>query len=172
MKKKTNSRKVIIGLVIALAAIAILLVVVNILEESDFQFGSNDTANEANGYNEPPRLVYVGNTEMYEILNDTSDEGSFVYIGRPTCPHCVEFEPTLEETLEYLGQELRYFQIDLAREEDDESEMTMAEIMDELGVTGVPRIVYIENGLVIDSLSGNQPKNNVISFFDDNGGLN
>jgi len=159
---KSNSKKMIIGLVIALTLVIVLLILADILNEGDFQFGSNN-ANE---------LVYVGNTEMYEILNDTSGEGVFVYIGRPTCPVCVEFEPTLRETLRYLDQELRYYQVDLAREADDESEMTMSEIMNELEVSGVPRIVYIENGVVIDSLASNQPKERVISFFDENGGLN
>ena len=211
-KKSNNSKKIIFGLVIALAAIAVLLVFLSILEESDFQFGSNDANddyNEVIDYDdddndndndgndndgndndgndndgndnddndddaavESTRLVYVGNEEMYEILNDTSGEGFFVYIGRPTCPHCIAFEPTLEETLQYLDQELRYFQIDLAAEADDESEMTMAEILGELGVAGVPRIVYIENGVAIDALSGNQAQEYVLEFFEENGGLN
>jgi predicted bacteriocin transport accessory protein len=182
------------GLVIALASIAVILVLASILEES----GVNDTTGDdiTADYDEPTddeeltnadeptdddddandddirRLVYVGNSEMYEILNDASGEGFFVYIGRPTCPHCAAFEPTLEETLRYLDQELFYYQIDLAREGDAESEMTMSEIMEEIEVTGVPRIVYIEDGLVIDSLAGNRSQEDVISFFDENGGLN
>jgi len=183
MKKKSNSRKVIAGLILALVGISALLVIISILEESDanneneVSNNENEDSNVENDENtsddgeQRRRLYYVGNDEMYEILNDTSGEGFFVYIGRPTCPNCVEFEPTLEETLRYLDQELRYYQVDLAFE-GPESEMTVSEIMDELEVTGVPRIVYIENGEVIDGLSGNREKEDVISFFEENGGLN
>ena len=181
MKKKSNSSKVIAGLIIALVSIVALLIVVNALDGSDDDDVQTDTNNTAedesdngdNGENNDiARLFYVGNTEMYEIINDRTGEGFFVYVGRPACPHCAAFEPVLEETLEYLDQDLRYYQTDLAALGDDESEMTMAEIIGELDVTGVPRILYIENGAVIDALSGNQPKENVLTFFDDNGGLN
>ena len=193
MKRKTNnSKKVIIGLVIALTAVALLLIIVNILEERAARSDVDDLADnvvaeydeavvddgdepaddEEPEDEEPRRLFYVGNAEMYEILNDTSDEGFFVYVGRPGCPHCVAFEPTLEETLQYLDRDMRYFQIDLAAELNDESEMTMSEILTELDVTGVPRIVYIENGEVIDSLGGNRPQEDVLEFFEENGGLN
>jgi len=181
-KKQSNSRKVILGFIIALAAIAVILIVLSILEEND-QADTNSAADEyeetSNEYGDDNddsalsrRLYYVGNSEMYEILNDTSGEGFFIYIGRPTCPHCAAFEPTLEETLQYLDRDMRYFQTDLASLANDESEMTMNEIVQAMGVTGVPRVVYVENGVVIDALSGNQPMDVVLSFFDDNGGLN
>ena len=194
-RKKTNSSKVIMGLIIAFVSVAVILVLANILEETDMNNTTGDDDIIAD-YEDPidgddatdedptddddttdddgeiRRLVYVGNSKMYEILNDDSGEGFFVYIGRPTCPHCAAFEPTLEETLRYLDQELFYYQLDLARAADAESEMTMAEIMGELEVTGVPRIVYIKDGLVIDALAGNRSQEDVISFFDENGGLN
>jgi len=176
MKKKSNSSRVIPILIIAFVSIIALLIVVSALEgnNDDAQTETNnDTGDADNGNSEEDRgLFYVGNTEMYEILNDTTGEGFFVYVGRPGCPHCAAFEPVLEETLEYLDRELRYYQTDLAALGDDDSEMTMAEIIGELDVTGVPRVLYIENGEVIDALSGNQPKENVLTFFDDNGGLN
>ena len=116
-------------------------------------------------------LFYIGNAEMYEILNDRSGTGFFVYIGRPTCPHCREFEPVLRETLRYLDGEMRYFEIDLARETDAESEMTMLEILNELGVPGVPSTVFIVDGEVVDRLDGRE-REDIISFFEANGGLN
>ena len=146
----------IIGLIFGLALVATFMILINVLEES----------NESSG------LFYVGNAEMYEIINDTSGEGFFVYVGRPTCPQCTAFEPTLEEALEYLDQELRYFQADLAAQLNDESEMTTGEIAQELGVTTVPRILYIENGEVIDQITGNRQLDDVLSFFENNGGLN
>ena len=176
-KSSSNSKKMIAVLVAALAALIILLILLSVLDGRDFQFGSNDTDDE-NGEiideanNEASRLIYIGNSEMYEILNDTSDEGFFVYIGRPTCPHCQQFEPTLEEVLQYLDQELRYYETDLATLDDEESPMTRDEILTEIDGAAVPRIVYIENGVVIDALVGNQPQEYVIAFFEANGGLN
>ena len=185
LRKKTNSGKVILGLVIAIASVAILLIILNILD-SDDQSNADDTANTTNendemdndygeldnDYAESRRLLYIGNAEMYEIINDTSDEGFFVYVGRPTCPVCADFEPTLEETLQYLDQDLRYFQTDLASLANEESEMTTGEIASALDITGVPRILYIENGSVVDLITGNRSREDIISFFEDNGGLN
>ena len=163
MKKTNNSKKWIGGLLAAMIVLIAIFVIANIIESSDFQFGS--------GNNERTELFYIGNSDMYEILNDRSGEGFFVYIGRPTCPACREFEPTLRETLRYLDQELRYFEIDIARETDAESEMTVSEILDTMGVGGVPSTVYIVNGEVVDILSG-RSQEDIISFFEANGGLN
>jgi len=166
--KKSNSKKWIGGLLAAMIALIAIFVIANIIESSDFQFGRGDANGE---YSERTELFYIGNAEMYEILNDRSGAGFFVYIGTPACPNCRDFEPVLRETLQYLDQELRYFQIDIARETDDESEMTMTEILDAIDVPGVPATVYIVNGEVVDRL-GSRTKESLLSFFEENGGLN
>lgn len=117
---------------------------------------------------ENTKLHVIGNSEMEAILNDDSGVGTFVYIGRPTCPFCNEFEPILEGVLNDLDRELPYFETDLA---DLEDPMRRSQIFDRLGVAGVPAIVYIVNGQVVDSLNGLQQQEAVLEFFEANGGL-
>jgi len=156
MKKSNNSGKIIGGVLVAMVALITIFVIANVIESG----------------RDSETLFYVGNAEMYEILNDRSDTGFFVYIGRPTCPACQRFEPVLRGALRHLGGNLRYFQTDLAGMTDNESEMTVMEILDEIGVRGVPSMVYIRNGEVVDRLGNDREREDILSFFDDNGGLN
>ena len=115
-------------------------------------------------------LYYIGNTEVEAILNE-SRERYFIYVGTPTCPVCQQFEPVLQTTLEYLGQELRYFNIDLAGSDEASVEALNLNLAI-LGVAHVPTLVYIQNGVVLDSIVGSQEKETIIEFFEANGGLN
>ena len=113
-------------------------------------------------------LNVVGILEMDDILNDHRFEGTFVYIGRPTCPVCQEFEPILQETLSGLGQTLAYFETDLANGQDP---ARGAEILNQLNVAAVPTLVYIEGGQPIDALVGLHQQETLLEFFAANGGL-
>ena len=115
-----------------------------------------------------PGLYYIGNDELYEILNTEGDEGFFIYIGRPTCPMCQEFEPILNETLDDLEAALRYFQTDMARADDEDQMLLMLEA---LRITGVPIVVYIENRELRDFIMGVYTMEEVMNFFEYNGGL-
>ena len=151
--KKSNSGKIITWSVISVILLIIFFIVANIFEANNRSYG----------------LYYVGNDEMQEIIDDTSGEGFFVYIGTPACPVCREFEPILERTLEYLGRELRYYHVGLAREND---EGALVRILTRIDTATVPTIVYIKNGEVLDSIGGVQNREALISFFEENGGLN
>jgi len=182
--KKSNSNKIIGGILIVMVALITVFIIANMIEsniETDEPNNATDEPNNETTENETltdteyddETLFYIGNSDMYEILNDQSNTGFFVYIGRPTCPHCRDFEPTLRETLRYLGQELRYFQTDLASTLNDQSEMTVSEILNALGVRGVPATVFIVNGEVVDELAtSDRTQEGIAEFFEANGGLN
>ena len=161
-KKKSNSKKIIMGSLVGVVTVIAVLITASILEENGFRF--NSRGNEV--------LPYIGNADMYEILTDQSGTGHFVYVGMPTCPACQRFEPILRETLQELDQELSYFQTTRAREADDESEMTTSEILDIIGIDSVPSMVYIVNGQVVDSFTGVREREGILAFFEANGGLN
>ena len=144
--KKSKNKNLLIGLGIFIF-ITVLLVALNVLRGSG--------------------LRMIGISDMEGILSD-NDSGTFVYVGRPTCPACQQFEPILETTLADLGQELYYFETDRANS--DDSDRTSA-ILNQLDVTGVPVIVYILNGQVIDSLVGVHDQDAIMEFFDAYGGL-
>lgn len=145
---KSKNKNLIVGVVSTVVVLIAALVILTVLR------GSN--------------LVIIGISEMDAILNDQSGTGTFVYIGRPTCPFCREFEPILEGALSDLGQELPYFETDLADQEDVDRRV---EIMSQLGLQGVPVIVYIVNGEAVEALSGVQQQETVLEFFDRHGGL-
>jgi len=118
-------------------------------------------------------LIETNNDEMYAILNDTSGVGIFVYVGMSTCPFCHEFEPILTETLEYLGRGLYHFEVDTAALLDDQSIMTMFEILmmmieqtDFAWEGGVPAMIYLVDGEVINFMVGVKTKEEIIEFFE------
>lgn len=118
-------------------------------------------------------LIETNNDEMYAILNDTSGVGIFVYVGMSTCPFCHEFEPILTETLEYLGRGLYHFEADTAALLDDESIMPMFEILmmmieqtDFAWEGGVPAMIYLVDGEVINFMVGVKTKEEIIEFFE------
>jgi len=168
--KANNSKKIIGIILIVMAALIAIFIIASVIESNDFQFGRDDAGRDDAGREE---LFYIGNDDMYEILNDRSGEGFFVYIGRPTCPNCREFEPVLRETLQSLGGEMRYFQTDIARESDDVSAMTTIDILNLINVPGVPSTVFIVNGEVVDRLGNSErTPEGLNAFFEANGGLN
>ena len=127
---------------------------------------SIDNGNDEPNGNGSYGLVYIGNSEVEEILADTSEEGTFIYIGRPGCPICDNLEPILEDVLANLGIELLYFQVALAAE--DDLELT-EDLIDQMDVFGIPMIVYLEQGEVVDRLTGFQSEETLIEFFESNG---
>ena len=161
--KKLNSRTKVIGLLIGVGILATVLIVGSILRESP------NVQTEL--------LPIIGNEEVYEILNDRSGEGFFVYVGRDTCPACLFYEPILRELLRDLGRTLRYFELDRILVEHTEAER-MLEILQLLGAVNVPSIVYIQNGEVSllcgedIFVIGVDPREVTLEFFNEHGGLN
>lgn len=117
-------------------------------------------------------LTYIDAHDVVAILLDESDTGYFVYIGRPTCPFCVQFEPLLLETLTNLDLGLRYFEIDESFATDtDLTNEVLIEIRNRGWAGGVPVIKFFVEGQIVDSISGVQSVEEVTYFFERNGGL-
>jgi len=174
--EKFSAKMIISWLVISVIALIVLLVSLNALERESNDDSNNDNVMAGHENVGSARLPYIGNLEMYEILNDRSGEGFFVYIGRPDCSACLEYEPLLEEILEELDRELRYYRVDLALLEED-SVLDPVETLEILQVHYVPSIVFIQNGELVDlitgvSFLGADAREVTIEFFEENGGLN
>lgn len=129
MKKSKNSKKLVI---IGGSFLAIVLMLVFAAVASQ----------------ETTRLDYVGNQEMEAILADRSGQGTFVYIGSPSCPVCNDFRPTVEATLRQLRARMYYFETDAAIA--DDLERARANLLQTASST--PTIVYIVDGEVISSV--------------------
>jgi len=106
-------------------------------------------------------LIIVGNQELSDLLD--SDRAFFLYVGRPTCPFCIEFKPILTETLTDRGESIYYFEVDMAMVEDSTHTLELLGILD---ITGVPMMAYIEGGEVIDLVGGIQSPEELTNFFE------
>lgn len=110
-----------------------------------------------------PGLHEINNVEFAEILADTSDEGVFVYIGRPTCRYCRRLEPILEAALQELSRPLYHFETAAARRID---ENRMLGLLEPLGIPGIPIIVHIVDGEVVSYLIGVHSTSDIIEFLE------
>ena len=109
-----------------------------------------------------PGLHEIGNPEFANIMAQTGNGGTFVYIGRPTCRYCRRLEPNLEQALQELELPMYYFETAAARRID---ENRMLELLEPLDIPGIPIIVYIVNGEVSDYLIGVHSTANIIEFI-------
>jgi len=110
-------------------------------------------------------LQEIGNEEFAEIVTRDSETGYLVYIGRPTCQYCRVLKPILEGTLEYLEVSMYYFQTATARYADEDK---MLELLDPLNIDGIPIIVRLVDGRVVDYLIGVHPQAEIIAFIEAN----
>ena len=116
-----------------------------------------------------PGLHEIGNDEFAEILADEGETGTFVYIGRPTCQECRAFEPILQRTLQHLEMSMYYFQTAKARYDTEAGgEARMLELLAPLQIEGIPIIVYLVDGQVIDYLIGLHQQEEVEKFINSN----
>ncbi|MBC1434736.1 thioredoxin family protein [Listeria rocourtiae] len=90
-------------------------------------------------------------------------ESGFVYIGRPTCPDCQAFQPTLDSVLKDKDMRLAYFDTDAAREKEEDKTKVF---LQDMKVKTVPVIFYLENGKEIARYDGNDDKVALKSWFE------
>lgn len=110
-----------------------------------------------------PGLQEIGNDEFATIIANTSEAGTWVYIGRPTCRYCRQMEPNIEQALQELARTMYYFQTAAARYQD---EARMLELLAPLEIPGIPIIVHIVNGEVARYMIGVYPVNDIIEFLE------
>jgi len=113
-----------------------------------------------------PGLYTIGNSEFYEIVNSDSEDGYWVYIGRPTCQYCRMVEPIIESALYHLDARMYYFNTDVARYED---EAKMLSLVNPLQIEGIPIIVHLVNGQVATYKIGVYTQGEIVDFLQSNG---
>ncbi len=68
------------------------------------------------------------------------EDSFFLYVGRPTCPHCRAFAPQLEQAIQTTQVTVYYLDTD---EEDPDRIQTFAQ---KAGIQTVPHLTYYKNG--------------------------
>jgi len=51
----------------------------------------------------------------------------WIYIGRPTCEECKRFSPVLKEVFKENNKHIYYYNIDIARKENEQEMINMLE---------------------------------------------
>ncbi|MBC1272509.1 thioredoxin family protein [Listeria booriae] len=98
----------------------------------------------------------------FQTKLENKDSG-FVYIGRPTCPDCQAFQPTLDKVLKDKNMRLDYFDTDGARKEKEEQ---AKQFLQDMKVKTVPVIFYLENGKEVSRYDGNDDEKALAAWFD------
>ncbi len=101
--------------------------------------------------------------EFKEVFNE--EEEKFIYIGRPTCPYCVESEPWSKRISKDMDKEIYYINTD---EQTNNALVELAEITDGVYSGATPLFLIVENGEIIDYLEGAGSYENLKSFFTNN----
>ena len=119
---------------------------------------------------------YINAVELQAIVEDTSEEGNFVYFGRYDCPQCLLFQPTVQEVLSQMNGRMGHFELNESRrlenEEGSGEGLTVEQLLDIFDVNATPTIVYMVNGEIVDRLVGNNNNERLTEFFERNGGFN
>lgn len=87
-------------------------------------------------------LTEIKKSEVQELIADK--ETCWVYVGRPSCPDCVEFYPKLNEFLEKNKLSILYYNTECRASK----KKLEREYYNSLGVKSVPSIIRIEDGVV------------------------
>ncbi|NMM51619.1 thioredoxin fold domain-containing protein [Paenibacillus aquistagni] len=96
-------------------------------------------------------LTPMSNQQLETFL--TEKQTGFIYIGRPTCPVCKEFEPRLIKEVKANKAEVHYFNTDEARKD---NEQQMVGMLNGLNVSSVPTFIYFKDGQEVERIHEGQ----------------
>lgn len=105
-------------------------------------------------------------SEFYKL--NEGDTPSVIFIGRPTCSHCVAFSPKLKLASEEHKVEINYFNLDQITDDATFQEFKKSNSVLSGDDWGTPLVILVKNKIVIDAISGDVESSEIISFFEDN----
>ena len=112
-------------------------------------------------YFHPPVLRYILFISYHKIsLSDLNQireqkETGLIYIGRDGCRYCDSIYPNLEIFTATQKTEIKYYNTNTDRET---NKAEMDKVLNKYGVTQIPVILSVENGIVTQSLLYNELK--------------
>ena len=130
-------KKKIIILIPFIVIIAIIILISNNTDKVEINYLSNIETNDKR------LLIDITREELNERI--TKNEKIYVYIGRPTCTVCKEFEPKLRDILNKINKNLFYYNTEAPASQKQE----IRDYLEKYNVKTIPCILYIENGKTI-----------------------
>lgn len=80
-----------------------------------------------------------------------SDDTAIIYIGRPSCPDCMKNQKALEKLFKQSKENILYYNTTKDRYDNNEQ---MNEVLGSVGVTEIPTIIQVRQGVVQTLISG------------------
>ncbi|MCL2094667.1 thioredoxin family protein [Candidatus Saccharibacteria bacterium] len=139
---------VVAGMVLILVAIFVFQGSGSSGEDNSYSGGDGSTSgsgsqdgqgSQGGGDADLALMSKISGQDVMDIL--ALGEASFVYIGRDTCPFCVQFTPRLGAAIRETGATVLYFDIDV-----DVGSQVRVRALESLGVDGVPHLVFVDRG--------------------------
>ena len=162
MSKISKSEKVKITRIRIISTVACVILVALVVGLAAFSASITQKQPEPSTHSyEQNTYTPIDGVTFENMLNNGST--FFIYIGRPTCPHCAKFAPLLSEVLAE-NRELRAYHYD-TDEAKVENREKFNELMTRLDITGVPVFFKIQNGFIVDELDDYTSKNAIRDFL-------
>ena len=160
----TNTRKQKLYASLALFAVIFLIcaaaIAVKVISSnSDRNDTSAQQNNESSSTN--TELLVASNVIMSDILAKT--EGTtLVFVGKPTCGYCAQFQPILLEVLAENPADVYYYNTDDAKAEGQDE---YSAILSQIEVNAVPALIKIQNGVKTEELDNYTSADAIIEFI-------
>lgn len=101
-------------------------------------------------------MIQVTDQTIDKFLGDTLP--AVIDFWAPWCGPCKHLKPILEElSNEYEGR-VNFLGVDVD---------TNPELSDEYKVRGIPTLFFVKDGVIVDTLVGSHPKENITKILDD-----
>lgn len=175
---KRKSLSVNLKILIAVIAVVLLaggvatIIMLNQNNKADNGIDNNNTSNvdTAESGNNIDASTTDSNEPDYDVLTSinsqdvlnfiTNKDSGFIYVGRPTCPHCRIFAPILTKVVKQRSIDALYYDTDAANSDKD----TKNEALDAINVNAVPSFLAIRSGEIIAELDDTESESALNEF--------
>ena len=171
-KPKTSvptRRYMILFLIGAVLTICLIIFFVQMSNRSVDESASNNsqTDTQDDDFDETAEADYTAfqAIDSQDVLDFIDHQNTgFLYIGRPTCPHCQVFAPILTKVVKQNDYTVFYYDTDAAKNDADLKSAALSA----LDVTSVPTFMYIKNGIVTAMLENTESEAALKEFITKN----
>lgn len=101
--------------------------------------------------------------ETYDNLM-ASKEAQLIYIARPTCSYCQQFQPILEEITGMYDMKYQYMNTD------EINSSTLTKLLNKFNTdSSTPQLLIVKDGKVVDTQNGYTDREGLFKFLQENG---
>lgn len=110
-------------------------------------------------------LIPASGLEILDLIDEKKD--GIIYVGRPTCNKCQDFQPKLEKAIVKNNQDIFYYNTDEGKKKDIKNFEKLIHVTD---IQSVPAVLVVEKGKVTIRLSNFKNQNEIDQFLLENKG--